>query len=115
MAVEIINRHLLPASVNRSAFLWHQHLLFTKSYLLNVYGLEDTIQNRTNNPLERYNLRLGKQFPVDHPLMCGFIGGINTIANEYVDLLERIKHGRATAPVHLPCRMEEIPQAYEKF
>ena len=80
-----------------------------------VFGLESTIQNRTNNPLERYNLRLGNEFPLDHPSMCGFIEGVKTIANEYVDLLDRIKQGRATPPVHLPCRIEEIPEAYNIF
>ena len=30
-------------------------------------------------------------------------------------MLDRIKQGRATPPVHLPCRIEEIPEAYNIF
>ena len=38
----------------------------------NVYG-EELVQNRTNNPLERYNRTLNDKFPTPHPSLLSFV------------------------------------------
>ncbi|POM69894.1 LOW QUALITY PROTEIN: Hypothetical protein PHPALM_13795 [Phytophthora palmivora] len=48
----------------------------------NVFGLNNALIARTNNPLERFNRELNSRFPRPHPSMATFVTVINTLSSE---------------------------------
>jgi hypothetical protein len=82
--------------------------------LWNVHN-NDNIINRTNNPLERYNRRINKVFPVAHPNILSFLETIKKESNEYVSMFNLIKSGRMSSPKHLPVTYATIPADYYSF
>jgi len=105
---EKIQARLAELGVNYSAELWgafwayfrRTWLTLYPPHLWNVRGIQRRIVNRTNNPLERYNRELNSDFPNHRPSIPFFVGVIERHAQQYVDLLQDIGRGRATAPPH---------------
>jgi hypothetical protein len=86
--------------------------------LWNYSGIEnpeDTLINKTNNALERFNRRLNDAFPTAHPSMSQFVEVIKEISVDYVEKLVQIKHGHLKAPIHQPVTMYSIPPDYVTF
>lgn len=77
---------------------------------------EGIIINRTNNPLERFNRKLGDHLG-NHPTMARFVAGISEISNEYVSKLENIKkeYSKPKAGRHKPARVEQVCKEYFDF
>jgi MULE transposase domain len=65
----------------------------------NVHGIDATIVNRTNNPLERFNRELNKIFPTAHPSIPTFVATIEK-PRGYVKLIEDVASKRAKPPKH---------------
>lgn len=90
--------------------------------LWNVHGYSKTedpegiVINRTNNPLERFNRKMGDHLG-NHPAMPRCVKGINELSNEYVLKLENIKkqYSKPKANKHIAARFEEVPPEYYEF
>jgi hypothetical protein len=75
----------------------------------------ETILNRTNNPLESFNRKLNGYFARRHPTMVQYVSGIRQISLEYSALLLNIRRGRARPPSHEEVTRHNIPPDYEAF
>ncbi|KAJ8517372.1 hypothetical protein ON010_g18329 [Phytophthora cinnamomi] len=60
----------------------------------NVFGLDNELIARTNNPLEWFNRELNSRFPTPHPSMATFVTVIKTISHEYVRRIANVPRGR---------------------
>ncbi|POM60056.1 hypothetical protein PHPALM_31131 [Phytophthora palmivora] len=60
----------------------------------NVFGLDNELVARTNNPLERFNRESNSRFPTPHPSMTTFVTVIKTISQEYVRRVADVPRGR---------------------
>lgn len=88
-----------------------------------IINSEDSelLNQRTNNPLERFNRRLNEAFVVSggggKPTMVNFVETIRKICGEYVVEMAEIKRNRGRnvrarrAPVHIM----QIPDDYSTF
>ncbi|POM62695.1 hypothetical protein PHPALM_28116 [Phytophthora palmivora] len=56
----------------------------------NVFGLNNELIARTNNPLERFNCELNSRFPAPHPSMATFVTVIKALSSEYPTYLEDV-------------------------
>ncbi|GMF50266.1 unnamed protein product [Phytophthora fragariaefolia] len=61
----------------------------------NVYGMNNELIARTNNPLERFNRELSSRFPTPHPSMASFVAVIKTMSAEYVRRVADVPRGCA--------------------
>ncbi|KAJ8575019.1 hypothetical protein ON010_g4194 [Phytophthora cinnamomi] len=61
---------------------------------LHVFGLENSLVARTNNPLERFNRELNQAFPSPHPNIATFVRVIRDISQNYVAKLTNVAQGR---------------------
>jgi len=79
----------------------------------NIHG-ESKINNRTNNPLERYNRTIGESFPNAHPSLVNFVETVKVQSEEYLRKIDLIKKGIDESPLHQQVSFE-IPKAYLEF
>lgn len=63
--------------------------------LWNVFGLDNQLVARTNNPLERFNRELNTVISTPHPSVPVFVAKINALSRNYVDRLEGIPRSRS--------------------
>ncbi|EGZ24005.1 hypothetical protein PHYSODRAFT_480393 [Phytophthora sojae] len=73
------------------------------------------IVNRTNNALERFNRTLNESFTTSHPSLLTFVDVIKTKSQNYVDLIEDIRHQRQQPPDHANLARVEVPDDYLRF
>jgi hypothetical protein len=92
--------------------------------LWNVNGVtnptsgKSLIVNRTNNPLERFNLKLGTSFSkFGTPRMADFVTTIKDISEQYYSEYNMIKNGHfvRTSNVHKEVTVHTIPSTYYSF
>ncbi|GMF25098.1 unnamed protein product [Phytophthora fragariaefolia] len=86
---------------------------FFKCYnieVCNVFGLDNELVARTNNPLERFNRELNSRFPTPHPFMATFVTVIKTISQEYVRRVADVPRGRAR---RIPREVIQLPDAID--
>lgn len=62
--------------------------------LWNVFGLDNHLVARTNNPLERFNRELNTAFQSPHPSLPVFVAKINEMSASYVQRLADVPRGR---------------------
>jgi hypothetical protein len=75
-----------------------------------------SINNRTNNPLERFNRTLNESFSCPHPSLSGFIQVIMRISENYVNDVKSIKEKKKRMPSRQDgVTMYTIPQDYYSF
>ena len=103
-----------------SAFREYFTYTWMRSYnpeLWNIHRSKEkweNIQNRTNNPLERFNRVMNYTFPTGNPSVPKFIDGIKELSNQTVKL-DDIKNKRVD-----PVQREEMffyypPRSYDIF
>ncbi|EGZ24028.1 hypothetical protein PHYSODRAFT_325182 [Phytophthora sojae] len=73
------------------------------------------IVNRTNNALERFNRTLNESFTTSYPSLLTFVDVIKTKSQNYVDLIEDIRHQRQQPPDHANLARVEVPDDYLRF
>jgi hypothetical protein len=73
------------------------------------------IQNRTNNPLEKYNRDFGGKFPKGRPSLFTFAEKAKADAVRFAQLIDDIKKGRAQPPAHRQEVEIAVPEAYTQF
>jgi hypothetical protein len=79
----------------------------------NISGFE-AIQNRTNNALESYNNKLGKQFPHSHPSRETFVHFIRKDSERNELFKIQVCRGEQVPPKHAgPIKPAEIPISAE--
>ena len=87
--------------------------------LWNIYRFKDRfdeLQNRTNNPLERFNRTLKEQFIHEkHPSMAVFVDKIKKLSINIVQRLDDIKEKKEIVPQRNPMMYLEIPKSYADF
>ncbi|GMF18379.1 unnamed protein product [Phytophthora fragariaefolia] len=76
----------------------------------NVFGLDNELAVRTNNPLERFDRELNSRFPTPHPSMATFVTVIKTNAQEYVRRAADVPRGRAR---RIPREVIQLPDAID--
>jgi hypothetical protein len=86
----------------------------------NIHGIlqknePDTIINRTNNPLERFNRAMNNKFPNAHPNMAQFVEGIKEMTNAFAQKLKNVQKGLDIAPQHEPVHVSALPNDYLEF
>jgi hypothetical protein len=79
----------------------------------NINGVM-SLNNRTNNALERYNRTLNNEFPNAHPSLVTFIQSIKLLTFRQVFELQQICRGIRMEPVHKIPELT-IPQEYIDF
>jgi hypothetical protein len=85
--------------------------------LWNVHRFKDKwedIQNRTNNPLERFNRTMNATIP-SNPKLCVFMDYIKLISQEWLKKLDDIKNKRIALPEHRPMLYVYPTPEYEAF
>jgi hypothetical protein len=83
----------------------------------NIHGIlrfnSNTIINRTNNPLERFNRRLNSSFKKGtKPSLVHFVTKIREISDSDVNTYLRVKNGDSNAFPHQDLSVFKIPQDY---
>ena len=76
---------------------------------------ESLLQNRTNNPLERFNRKFNDAFASAHPNVPQFVETIKRLSQDYVSDLDNVKTGRCRLSTHLPVSQYCIPNDYHNF
>jgi hypothetical protein len=75
-------------------------------------NLQDTVINRTNNALERYNRTMNHRFPNAHPSMVDFVVALRSEGCHYVQHLRFIEEGKIQPTPHSAVTTYPIPPAY---
>jgi hypothetical protein len=75
-------------------------------------SMSQSIRNRTNNPLERYNRRLNERFPCRHPNIFAFLDVIKDEARYYSLLLNNIRAGVEPFPNDPEFTVPQIPSDF---
>ena len=83
--------------------------------LLDENGEFPDIQNRTNNPIERYNKKMNQIFETPHPSMKKFVTLIELEATRQVVRLDNIRHGRNGTTIEPVEINQTIPDSYIAF
>ncbi|GMF25099.1 unnamed protein product [Phytophthora fragariaefolia] len=98
-----IKMRCAEVAVGYSALKWNEFWGYfdrtcIKSYPIevwNIYGMNNELIARTNNPLERFNRKLNSRFPTPHPSMASFVAVIKTMLAEYVRRVADVPRGCA--------------------
>lgn len=86
--------------------------------LWNIYRFQDcidSIQNRTNNPLERFNRTMNDHFGQISPSLPVFIEGIKKVSAQYVQDIEDVQQRRKTKQVRQSVQFLYPPEHYLLF
>ncbi|KAG3203624.1 hypothetical protein PC129_g22815 [Phytophthora cactorum] len=86
--------------------------------LWNVNSMTESgidLQNRTNNPLEGYNIAFGDKFTVKHPSLLSFVETAKADARRFVQLIDDVKQNRRDPPLHAPNVEPRIPVEFHDF
>lgn len=93
---------------------WMSSPTFIKTW--NIHHMDiDLLQNRTNNPLERYNRTLNSKFATAHPNLLSFVKALEIESRSQVKRLNDIRGGNAVAPELRGVTIPEIPPMYNNF
>ncbi|GMF47660.1 unnamed protein product [Phytophthora fragariaefolia] len=92
------------------SYFEHTWLVQCNIEVWNVFGLDNELVARANNPLERFNSEWNSRFPTPHPSMATFVTGIKTISQEYVRLVADLLPGRAR---RIPPEVIQLPDAID--
>ncbi|OWZ04204.1 hypothetical protein PHMEG_00023929, partial [Phytophthora megakarya] len=117
-----IKRRCVVADVTYSAAKWGEFWgYFERTWLeqysievWNVFGLDNELIARTNNPLEWFNRELNSRFPTPHPSMATFVTVIKTVTmiktilQEYVRRVANVPRGRARRVAREVIQLPEI-------
>ncbi|KAE8909486.1 hypothetical protein PF003_g5890 [Phytophthora fragariae] len=111
-----IKRRCVVADVTYSAAKWGEFWgYFERTWLeqysievWNVFGLDNELIARTNNPLDRFNRELNSRFPTPHPSMATFVTVIKTISQEYVRRVANVPRGRARRVAREVIQLSEV-------
>ncbi|OWZ02553.1 hypothetical protein PHMEG_00025865 [Phytophthora megakarya] len=111
-----IKRRCAVADVTYSAAKWGEFWgYFERTWLeqysievWNVFGLDNELIARTNNPLKRFNRELNSRFPTPHPSMATFVTVIKTISQEYVRRVAYVPRGRARRVAREVIQLTEV-------
>ncbi|POM65201.1 Hypothetical protein PHPALM_19123 [Phytophthora palmivora] len=116
--VTVIEHEQVERALTYSVEKWKQFWSYfertwLKQYSIevwNVYGLDNELVARTNNPLERFNRELNSRFPTPHPSMTTFVTVIKTISQEYVRRVADVPRGRVR---RVPRETIRLPEAFD--
>ncbi|GMF49119.1 unnamed protein product [Phytophthora fragariaefolia] len=76
----------------------------------NVFGLDNELVARTDNPLESFNRKLNSRFPTPHPSMATFATLMKKMSQEYVRLVADVPQG----PVgRITGEVMQLPDAFD--
>ena len=76
-----------------------------------IEDADSVFNNRTNNPLERFNRVLNDELR-EHPTVAGFITNLKEIIQKYLDIIARIKGGKILKTKHKKTTVTPMPDDY---
>ena len=119
-------QHWIDVGENQveDAAKWKEYwIYFTRQWMgkvptWNIFAFttnKKTLNNHTNNGLEKFNRQMNGAFPTSHPNIVVFVTGIGRISNDYVKRLDDIRCGHAEVPVRDECTIPTLPARYVQF